>query len=61
MFFLIYANSRLQGSEVQNDVQADVTITEEAMVSHAMRESSSANTPEIIDLSTSDLLVCVIA
>lgn len=36
----------------------DLTATEEAMTLHAMRESRVVAEQEIIDLSTTELLVC---
>lgn len=39
------------------EMQSDLNITEEVMVTHALRESAHGDSPDIIDLSTEDMLV----
>lgn len=41
------------------NVQSDLNMTEEVMVTHALRESGNDNSPEISDISTNELLVFV--
>ena len=47
-------------TQVVDEVKSDIAVTEQAMVSQAMRESCGSTDPEIIDLSTAELLVVVL-
>ena len=47
-------------TQVVDEVQSDIAVTEQAMVSQEMRESCGSTDSEIIDLSTTELLVVVL-